>query len=230
MASCPPRAGEDPAPLDVGDGLEWVSDDDLTAGAHPGIHVSGASRCDGCGRVRCGGCQVAESMTPGMPGRSTQHDDVSEVWVGELIGDVSRDLSTLMRQELEPPRRSSSRRPRRPVSRGTLGGAGFAGYMLVLSCPSRCGGTGQRDGSRVSRRRSSRCVGLIGAALYLLGRRHSARSTRLRNAPSTPSAKSRRPHRTMKESITVTTSDDPDRDPPRDRRSPTGPQRQTWTH
>src|SRR5581483_5448922 len=59
--------------------------------------------------------------------------DVSGVSVGELIGDVTRDLSTLMRQELE----LAKAEIRTEVSKtgkaaGMLGGAGFAGYMVLL--------------------------------------------------------------------------------------------------
>ncbi|MDQ6849648.1 MAG: phage holin family protein [Actinomycetota bacterium] len=60
-------------------------------------------------------------------------EDIREVSVGQLLGDVSRDLSTLMRQELE----LAKAEVRAEVSKagkgaGMLGGAGFAGYMVVL--------------------------------------------------------------------------------------------------
>jgi hypothetical protein len=53
--------------------------------------------------------------------------------VGQLISEVSRDLSTLMRQELE----LAKAEVKTEVSKagkgvGMLGGAGFAGYMVVL--------------------------------------------------------------------------------------------------
>jgi hypothetical protein len=53
--------------------------------------------------------------------------------LGQIIGDVSRDLSTLMRQELE----LAKAELRTEVSKsgkgaGMLGGAGFAGYMVLL--------------------------------------------------------------------------------------------------
>lgn len=53
--------------------------------------------------------------------------------IGQLIGDVSRDLSTLMRQELE----LAKAEIRTEVSKsgkgaGMLGGAGFGGYMVLL--------------------------------------------------------------------------------------------------
>jgi hypothetical protein len=62
-----------------------------------------------------------------------EHDDISNASVGELIGDVSRDLSTLMRQELELAKaelKAEAAKTGKAV--GMLGGAGFAGYLAVL--------------------------------------------------------------------------------------------------
>jgi hypothetical protein len=61
------------------------------------------------------------------------YDDVGEVSVGELVGNVTRDLSTLMRQELA----LAQAEVKAEVSKtgkaaGALGAAGFAGYMAVL--------------------------------------------------------------------------------------------------
>jgi hypothetical protein len=62
-----------------------------------------------------------------------QPPDVSGASVGDLIGEVSRDLSTLMRQELE----LAKAEVKTEVSKtgkavGMFGGAGFAGYMVLL--------------------------------------------------------------------------------------------------
>lgn len=62
-----------------------------------------------------------------------QHPDVSEVSVGELIGEVSRDLSTLVRQELELAKAEiKTEVAKTGKAVGMLGGAGFAGYMVLL--------------------------------------------------------------------------------------------------
>lgn len=63
--------------------------------------------------------------------------DVSDQSVGELIGQVTRDLSTLMRQEMELAKveiKTEVSKAGKGV--GMLGGAGFAGYLFVffLSC------------------------------------------------------------------------------------------------
>ena len=59
--------------------------------------------------------------------------DVSQRSVGSLISEVTSDLSTLMRQELD----LAKAEVKEEVSKtgkaaGMLGGAGFAGYMLAL--------------------------------------------------------------------------------------------------
>ena len=59
--------------------------------------------------------------------------DISNASVGEMIGHVAQDLSLLMRQEVE----LAKAEVKQEVSKtgkaaGLLGGAGFAGYMVLL--------------------------------------------------------------------------------------------------
>jgi hypothetical protein len=76
-------------------------------------------------------------MTVGDPGLDaatrTGRQDVSDRSVGELISEVTTDLTTLMRQELEL---AKAELKQEAVSAGKaagmLGAAGFAGYMVVL--------------------------------------------------------------------------------------------------
>jgi hypothetical protein len=66
---------------------------------------------------------------PGTDGRA----DVGSASVGELISEVSRDLSTLMRQELELAKAElKTEVSKAGKAAGMLGGAGFAGYMVLL--------------------------------------------------------------------------------------------------
>ena len=59
--------------------------------------------------------------------------DVSGVSVGQLIGEVASDLSTLMRQELELARAEVTAEARKAgKGAGMLGGAGYAGHMFAL--------------------------------------------------------------------------------------------------
>jgi len=68
-----------------------------------------------------------------IPDSDAQDADIRDVSVGQLLADVSRDLSTLMRQEVE----LAKAEVKTEVSKagkgaGMLGGAGFGGYMVLL--------------------------------------------------------------------------------------------------
>jgi putative superfamily III holin-X len=78
-------------------------------------------------------------VTPGEPDLRTNamasqpSRDVSDASVGELIGEVTRDLSTLMRQELELAKAEVKQEATKAArAGGMLGAAGFAGYMVLL--------------------------------------------------------------------------------------------------
>lgn len=59
--------------------------------------------------------------------------DVSERSVGELIGEVTSDLSTLMRQEMDLAKAEIKEEVAKTgKAAGMLGGASFAAYMLAL--------------------------------------------------------------------------------------------------
>jgi hypothetical protein len=62
-----------------------------------------------------------------------QSEQVAETSVGELIGNISNDLSTLFRQEVELAKVELKQEASKAgKAAGMLGGAGFAGYMTVL--------------------------------------------------------------------------------------------------
>jgi len=71
---------------------------------------------------------------PALPPQATgRHEDVGDVSLGQLVGDVTRDLSTLMRQELALARAELKQEASKTAKgAGALGGAGFAGAMTVL--------------------------------------------------------------------------------------------------
>jgi polyferredoxin len=59
--------------------------------------------------------------------------DVENSSVGELIGEVTRDLSALMRQELELAKAEfKDEAAKTGKAAGMLGAAAFAGYMVLL--------------------------------------------------------------------------------------------------
>jgi hypothetical protein len=81
--------------------------------------------------------QPGESYGSAAASRTTLGDagkpDVASASVGELVGEVSRDLSTLMRQELalaKAEMREEAVKSGKAV--GLLGGAGLAGYFVLL--------------------------------------------------------------------------------------------------
>ena len=59
--------------------------------------------------------------------------DIADASVGQLLGQVAQDLSTLMRQEIELAKAEVKEEVTKTAKgAGMLGGAGFAGYMVVL--------------------------------------------------------------------------------------------------
>jgi Putative Actinobacterial Holin-X, holin superfamily III len=71
--------------------------------------------------------------TSGTTGAPNPRPDVADASIGELIGDVTRDLSTLMRQELELARAELRQEAvKGGKAFGAMGAAGFAGYMVLL--------------------------------------------------------------------------------------------------
>ena len=63
----------------------------------------------------------------------TERPEVHGRSVGELIGEVSNDLSSLMRQELALAKAEiKAEATKTGKAAGMLGGAGFAGYMVAL--------------------------------------------------------------------------------------------------
>jgi hypothetical protein len=68
-----------------------------------------------------------------VSGSTTGGTDVSEVSVGELVSQVTTDLSTLMRQELELAKAEVKAEVKQGgKAAGMLGGAGGAGYFAIL--------------------------------------------------------------------------------------------------
>jgi hypothetical protein len=99
-----------------------------------------------------GGATSYSATTAGTPGNygdaqpmtDDGHPDVEGTSVGSLIGEVTRDMSTLMRQELELAKAELREEANKATSEvkaqaskagkgaGMLGGAGYAGHLGVL--------------------------------------------------------------------------------------------------
>lgn len=69
----------------------------------------------------------------GMPMTEAGQPDVGGTSVGELIGEVTKDLSALMHQELELAKAELKVEAKKAgQGAGMFGAAGFAGYMVLL--------------------------------------------------------------------------------------------------
>lgn len=103
--------------------------------------------------------------------------DVSDSSVGDLLGQVTRDLSTLMRQELALARAELKQEARTAgKAAGAFAGAGFAGYMvlLFLSIALWAGLSNVMDAGRAALIVTG-VWAVIGAVLYAYGRRRAQR-------------------------------------------------------
>ncbi|GAA2569344.1 phage holin family protein [Winogradskya consettensis] len=64
---------------------------------------------------------------------SDRADEVSQASIGELIGNISDDLTSLFRQEVELAKAELKEEAGKAgKAAGMLGGAGFAGYLAVV--------------------------------------------------------------------------------------------------
>ena len=107
------------------------------------------------------------------PHAAGPYADIGDVSVGELVGNVTRDLSTLMRQELALAQAElKTEASKTGKAAGALGAAGFAGYMAVLFL-SIClwWALGHLIGNSWSALVVAVLWGIVGAVLYSSGRK-----------------------------------------------------------
>ena len=72
------------------------------------------------------------SQIPEMP-PSEAHQKADNASLGELLGEVTRDLSTLMRQEVELAKAEAKQSATKAgKGAGMLGGAGVAGHFVLI--------------------------------------------------------------------------------------------------
>jgi hypothetical protein len=85
-----------------------------------------------------GGASAGTSAPAGTAGGATSYrgdggQDVSGVSVGQIMSNISSDLSTLMRQEVALAKAELKQEASKAgKAAGMLGGAGFAGYLTIL--------------------------------------------------------------------------------------------------
>lgn len=111
---------------------------------------------------------------PALPDQPVSERPIEEVSIGQLIGDISRDLSELMRQEME----LAKAEIKAEVSKGAkgagmLGGAGFAGLLMVvfLSLTAAWGLSEALDHPWLGHGLVMLFWGIVAAVLFLSGRK-----------------------------------------------------------
>jgi Putative Actinobacterial Holin-X, holin superfamily III len=68
-----------------------------------------------------------------LPPSHERTDEVADTSIGDLIGNISNDLSQLFRQEVELAKAELKQEASKAgKAAGMLGGAGFAGYLAVV--------------------------------------------------------------------------------------------------
>ena len=139
----------------------------------PGYGSTGAA--GGASSVGGSSAAPAPARAPHTPTThpAGPYSDIGDVSVGELVGNVTRDLSTLMRQELA----LAQAEVKAEVSKagkaaGALGGAGLAGYFAVLFLSiSLWWALGHLIGNGWSALVVAVLWGIVGAVLYATGRK-----------------------------------------------------------
>ncbi|HST64319.1 MAG TPA: phage holin family protein [Mycobacteriales bacterium] len=77
--------------------------------------------------------RVTGSYAAGQPGYRDGHPDVEDRSVGELLGKVTTDLSTLMRKEVELAKvEMKEEATKAGKAGGMLAGAGAVGYLVLV--------------------------------------------------------------------------------------------------
>ena len=110
----------------------------------------------------------------GTPTTEAGRPDVEGTSVGALIGEVTKDLSTLMRQELELAKVELKAEAKKAgQGAGMFGAAGFAGYMVLMFLSiALWWALAQRGGPRPGPRSSSAILwGVVGAVAFVMGKK-----------------------------------------------------------
>jgi hypothetical protein len=97
----------------------------------------------------------------------------AETSLGDLLGEVTRDVSTLMRQEVELAKAEVKQSATRAgKGAGLLGGAGYAGHLTVLFLSiALWWGLGNLIGNGWSALIVAVIWGIVAAVLFVLGRK-----------------------------------------------------------
>ena len=107
------------------------------SGAHPACGLAATPGLRGADAdqpvTRSRTTRLTTAATMGTPTTEAGRPDVEGTSVGQLIGEVTKDLSTLMRQELELAKVEVKVEAKKAgQGAGMFGAAGFAGYMVLM--------------------------------------------------------------------------------------------------
>jgi uncharacterized membrane protein YqjE len=73
------------------------------------------------------------AVTPSVPQQGAPHTVGDDRSVGEIVGDIAKDLSTLMKQELDLAKTEMKQEAAKAgKGAGLLGGAGVAGHLALV--------------------------------------------------------------------------------------------------
>jgi hypothetical protein len=113
------------------------------------------------------------SGSTGTPTTEEGRPDVEGTSVGQLMGEVARDLSTLMRQELELAKVEVKAEAKKAgTGAGLFGAAGFAGYMVLMFLSiALWWALSHLVGHSWSALIVAALWGIVGAVAYLMGRK-----------------------------------------------------------
>lgn len=119
--------------------------------------------------------------------RGVDEHEVRNRSVGELVGDISKDLSTLIHQEIELAKAETKQEVTKAAKgAGMLGGAGFAGYMVaVFGTLTLAYVIGTFWPAWTGALIVTVLWGIVGAVLYARGRRQLTTVTGPRNTVET---------------------------------------------
>lgn len=140
-----------------------------------GAHVGGVDpRTTGAHVAGAPGVATPGMATPGMDVPTPSEQKAATTSLGDLVAEVTRDMSTLMRQEVELAKAEATQSAKRAgKGAGLYGGAGIAGWLalLFLSIALWWGLGDAMENFTVSAIIVAILWGIVAAVLYFTGKK-----------------------------------------------------------
>ncbi|GAA2038200.1 hypothetical protein GCM10009740_32950 [Terrabacter terrae] len=110
----------------------YAAGDPSVSSQQAGFPQAGYAQADGGAHV-VGDTAYGASTTGATTGYESSHEKAQHASLGDLVGDISRDFSTLIRQEVELAKAEAKQSATRASKAGGMfGGAALAGWMTLL--------------------------------------------------------------------------------------------------